>query len=243
MSFRRHVTRGSILVKLLKLYLLLLFFFFKLIGRRIGNYKPPPSGSGLVLGYFKRTREIAEGGAEEYFEKKGRKNTCQDIIKPNSISIVRIESEVLVKKKYEGVQGVLRFYTELICLHALKCLTVVPKIKFVSYGKQEIFIEFVSGVCLNRCASFDASALSGRERTAIQRSLLKAVRDIHSNRVIIYDLQLDNIILDGPRGPKAVFIDFADSLPAHLIPQVVRPDLEKRDIRHLEQKVIPRIYE
>jgi hypothetical protein len=226
-------------VKLIKLYLMGLFLLFRLRSKRIGIYQAPPEKGRVKIGFFKRNREIAKVGEKHRFEKRGVKHTPLDVIKPRTIAIVRVNGDTLVSKKYIGFRGNLRFYSELICLHLLKDQASIPKVRFVDYANQEIYMDFQPGVCLNGTTSFDPDMLSLDDKRVIEKRLQEDVRSAHLRGVIIYDVQGLNVII---YELNPVIIDFADSLPAYLIPGVVHSTLFKRDLLNLEKNVFSHLY-
>lgn len=226
-------------MKLIKLYLMGLFFLFRLRSKRIGIYQAPPEKGVVKIGFFKRNREIAKVGEKHRFEKRGVKHTPLDVIKPKTISIVRVNGDTLVRKKYIGFRGNLRFYSELICLHLLRDQASIPAVRFVDYANREIYMDFQPGVCLNGTTLFDPDMLSLDDKRVIEKRLQESVRSAHLRGVIIYDVSRDNVII---HELNPAIIDFADSLPAYLIPGVVHSTLFERDLLTLDEKVLSNLY-
>jgi hypothetical protein len=125
MKFRKYLRKtlrkGSLTVKAIKSFRSVKHTLYAKFGIRIGNYQHQ-SGEEQFVGYFDKDRLIhTEPKYRHLFNSDHLYNGGNfREMKRESISIVKIEDHILLKKTFSGFRRYDLFYNELICLNRLK---------------------------------------------------------------------------------------------------------------------------
>ena len=233
--------------KVLKLINLLLFFrnlIYFLFNKDLRTKFPEKiPGKVIDIGYFINNSKVKTKNKYnkyfKYYDVINEKDTDPSY-KSDTIRLVFINNEVLIKKSYNGaLKRRLKFYSELIVLEKLRKLRNVPNIRFVDFDNLVIYLQFIDGYCLTK-SNRDGNIFSIEERNRIKNRSEYILRIIHKNRIAVIDIQSRNIIFD-PNQKDVFFIDFADSVSCKCIPDKLLYFLQKLDTIKLWERVIRRI--
>ena len=207
---KRTFSKGSYIVKALKLMLFIKHNVFSFLNIRIGDYPSPPSEIGDIAHFNKSKRIHTKDEYKKYFKTENLYKDGDFVkMKPGLILISFHKEKLYIKKCFKGVYKVNRFYSELICLHRLRNKCNVPKIEFVDYKNKIIYLEYIYGkeICDKR--STNRYKLNRQNIGISKENILSIMKQIHKNKILKYDIQPANYIVNGD---SYYVIDFADSL-------------------------------
>ena len=230
------MSKGLILVKLIKAIRTIKYFVVFSFNQREISFDPPPRNEIRKIGHLDKNRKIhVEKEFNKYFFKDSLFNEGSNIqLKPGNISLVWDGDQVLLLKHFSGLKRFFNFYNEITVYKKLCDIDNIPKIKYVDYSNFDIYFEFNKGLCLTRKNSnIIQKKYHKDEIESIKSNIDKTVSKIHSKGVFIYDLERDNILINGV---KVHFIDFADSIYKGIIPSKLFNKLKEYD--HIKRNKI-----
>jgi len=201
-----YLRKGSFLIKILKCVRLFQHLIYSLDSRKIGKYDQPTSTVKSV-GFFDKNRKVHTNDSYNYLFKSKQifKDGSFKKMKKEAITLVLINDDLLIRKKYSGFLRLNQFYTELICLNRLQNTGQVPKIAYVDYQCCCIYMEYIQGEVVSKIKN----NYNKEKEIMIINNCLSLLNRLHSSGVLFYDARGQNIMLN----EKSVFfIDFADSL-------------------------------
>jgi hypothetical protein len=198
-------------VKGLKLIRFFQHSLYRIFGKRIGDYPPPPVEGLEEIGFFDKKRQIhTESEFEEYFKNspvyRGGRFTP---IKPGMISLVKDSNRVLVKKSYEGIRKQSEFYNELVCLNRLSEIDGVPDIRYVDYKSLSIYMDYIDGVTVSWKRPSQELILNPDNIDLLREEFTALLSSVHNAGILLYDFKGSNMIWSNS---FPWFIDYGDSL-------------------------------
>lgn len=210
-----------------------LFNLYSIIAMRTSNLKNEYSRNlekFLCIGEFDSKRQIHFfKGKEKYRHLFNESDIYKQgeyrIIKKGKVGLATDGTKPLVYKKYGGVFDY-EFKSELSCLLRLKNIDSVPNVMAVDFNKRIIYMSYVGGSLMYN--------VPDTYKKMVKKNTEKTLKDIHSEKIIISDLDARNIIHDNK---NCFVVDFGDSINCNLLPKFYFDKLRNIEIFNYNKRV------
>lgn len=245
----------KIYLKIETIFLCLLYYYFKIIRKKIGNY--PSFNNAQRIGFIDQDGLIHVPTKyhnhfnlnDLYFEGDF---LCRD---GSLLNVIIEENVILLEKKFRNKY--FDFINELRILHHLRNVDCVPKIHYVDYKNKSLIINYIDGYILRekiaKCGALvrdiDLKSISENKSESkeyadletimklcvskqLRNQILNSIEQIHEKGVIIYDIKIGNIII---KPYKSFIIDFNHSRFHKFMPKYIINILKKMDIELLNE--------
>ena len=236
-----YILKLDNILKLVRLYTFIKCLSFYLLKIKIKSFPKPPSEI-LKIGFFDKNHNIHVSDQYRSFFTANNLHKGDDYThyKPDIIDLVLVEETVLIKKTYKGsLKNRMKFFNEIDCLYRLNKLRNIPKIYFIDYENLIIYVEYIKGDCLHMILGHE-KGLSESSGTMLKECCIAVLKKIHENNLAVIDIQPQNIIYRAS-DKCVVFIDFADSVCAGIIPGKILRFLQKFDESLLSERVLDKL--
>lgn len=240
MVTKLNVLRGSFLAKTVKAAWAVRCIALRLSDMLRASSDDSPLPDFFEIGKFRKDRRILDtidARSKETLSSPEIKR--EPLLKEGTIRVVGDGNNRFVEKSYKGPKKFLAFYTELVCLQRMQCSGLVPKVHHVDHRKCKIYLELLQAVCLNPSSQFNPQQLTYKVREQIMTNIVDAVACFHQSGIAIYDLEPDNVLVDGA---SPYFIDFADSVPMWFLPKWLQHRLSAYDFKKIEMRFPERLH-
>ncbi len=236
--------------KIIYISLKIKYFFYKLCKKKIGKYRN--SDDLQLIGFIDQDGLIHVSA--EYHRLFHANDLYEEgkflIRKRTFINVLLYNEVVLVEKNFKN--NFSHFYNELTVLDSLKDISRVPKIHFVDYKNNSIYINYIDGFVLReKIAKFGAKIRDIDKKTIndkvgiiekyidpamvvkdivskdLMQKIVELVDQIHQNKILIVDIKYGNIII---KNEIPYWIDFNDSLLFKHTPKTIFNRIKKYDL-------------
>jgi tRNA A-37 threonylcarbamoyl transferase component Bud32 len=227
--------RGNFLGKFIKLLRLFQHSFYYLFNKKVGSYPSPPDRVEKI-GFFDKNRRVhTDAENQKYFSEINlyREGDYTEM-KPDVISLVKLDDCVMVRKSFSGFQKYNKFYNELICLHLLRDIGQVPKLKYVEYSSCTLYLEYLDGLSVSRKRKDNKLVINSENYVSFKKGYTALLSRLHEKEVMMYDMRHDNMMIFES---SCYLFDFGDSIYTGNILSYFTHRLKRIDYKLLDKEM------